>query len=171
MKTVKVRIEGISPLLQHRFPEEANPENKSKKKIKEYIAQIDCETALYKDEKGNIYQPSTHIFGCLIKAGSRFNFEKKQTYSSIIKSSLIVLPEAIPHIYKEWEIDRRNVVIQRARIMRARPRFNKWALEFKIEFDDELIGKDKLKEILDFAGQRIGIGDYQQRHTLWWGRF
>ncbi|GAI19389.1 unnamed protein product, partial [marine sediment metagenome] len=52
-------------------------------------------------------------------------------------------------------------VIQRARIMRARPRFDKWELDFTIDFDDEIIGKDKVNEILTYAGQRIGIGDYR----------
>jgi len=161
MKKVKVKIEGIAPLLQHRFPEEENPEHKSKKKIKEFPAREECEKSLYKDEKGTIYQPATHILGALIKAGARFQFERKLTYSSVIKSSVFVTPDAIPHICQEWVIDRRPVVIQRMRIMRARPRFDKWALEFEIEYDEEIIGKDKLKEILDYAGQRIGIGDYR----------
>lgn len=160
MEKVKIKIEGIGlGLLQHRFPEEDNPENKSKKKIKEFPAKAECEKALYCDEKGTIYQPATHILSALVKAGSQFGYEKKMTYSSIIKSSVFVTPDAIPHIFQNWVIDRRPVVIQRARIMRARPRFDKWALEFEIEFDEDIIGKDKIKEILEYAGTRKGIGD------------
>jgi len=158
---VKVEIEGTAPLLQHRFPEEENPERKSKKRIKEFAAREDCEKALYQDEKGEIYQPASHILGALVRAGARFLFERRASFSSVIKSSVIVKPDAIPHVFQKWAIDRRPVVIQRARIMRARPRFDKWALRFEIEFDEDLIGKDKLKEILDFAGARIGIGDFR----------
>jgi hypothetical protein len=159
MEKVKVVIEGVAPLLQHRFPIEEN--NKSKKKKKEYIPQEDAEKSLYRDEKGVIYEPATHIFGALIKAGIRFQYEKRQTYSNIIKSSVLVTPDAIPHKIQKWIIDSRPVVVMRARILRSRPKFEKWGLEFIIEYDDELIGKDRMKEILDYAGLRIGLGDYR----------
>jgi len=161
MKTVKIRIEGIKPLLQHRFPLEDNPENKSRKKKKEYNAQEDAKKALYQDEKGKIYQPSTHILGTMIKAGTQFIYEGRKTYKDIIKTCIIIDPDCIPHIHQKWEVDRQPVVIQKARIMRARPRFDKWALEFTIEYDEEIVGKDKLKDILEYAGARIGIGDFR----------
>jgi len=161
MEKIKVRIEGIVPLLQHRFPMEDNPEQKSIKRKKEYPAKEECEKALYADEKGKIYQPAEHILGALIKAGTNFLFEKKRTYRDVIKSSVFITPSIIYHEYQKWEIDRRSVVIIKARIVRARPRFDKWALSFAVEFDQEITNKGKIKEILDFAGQRIGIGDYR----------
>lgn len=161
MKSVKGRIEGIVPLLQHRFPMEDNAENKSAKRKKEYIAEEDCKKALYVDEKSKIYQPSEHILGALINAGKNFNYEKKRTYKDVIKSSVFITPATIVHEHQKWEIDRRPVVVMRARIVRARPRFDRWALSFAIEYDEEIMSKAKLKEILDYAGQRVGIGDYR----------
>lgn len=161
MEKIKVRIEGISPLLQHRFPMEDNQENKSAKRKKEYPAKEECEKALYADSKGKVYQPAEHILGALITAAKNFSYERKRTYKDVVKSSVFVTPDVIYHEYPKWEIDRRPVVVMRARIVRARPRFDKWALGFEIEFDNEVMGKDKLKEILEFAGQRVGIGDFR----------
>lgn len=168
MEKVLVKIEGIGGgLLQHRFPEDTSKVGKAGKAVKEYDDKKECEKALYVDEAGKIYQPATHILGCLINAGKQFQFKKQATYGAVIKSSLIVTPDAIPHLIPKWVIDRKPVVIMRARIMRARPLFPKWALEFTLEYDEELISKEKLKEMLDFAGQRVGIGDYRPLY----GRF
>ena len=171
MEKVKVKIEGVSPLLQHRFPEEENPEHKSKKIKKEFPAKEEAEKGLYKDPDGKIYQPANTIKGSLLRASTSFLYEKKTSYRQVIAGSVFITPDAIPHIYQKWVVDRQPVVIQRSRIMRARPRFDKWALEFEMEFDEQVISKDKLKEILDYAGQRKGIGDFRPEKGGSFGKF
>ena len=161
MDKVTIVIEGVAPLLQHRFPMEDNPETKSARKKQEYDAQKDCEKALYVDEKGIICQPATHILGSMIKAGTEFTYKGKKTYKEIIKSCVFIDQFLIPHLNQKWKIDRQAVVISRARIIRARPRFDKWKLKFTISFDNSVINSVTLKEILDCAGLRIGIGDYR----------
>lgn len=58
-------------------------------------------------------------------------------------------------------------MVQRARIVRARPRFDDWELSFQIINTDERIRKETLKQILSDAGRYFGIGDYHPR----FGRF
>ena len=54
----------------------------------------------------------------------------------------------------------RPVVVQRSRIIRARPKIENWELSFDIIFNDELIGEpDLIRQILEEAGQRIGLLD------------
>ena len=65
------------------------------------------------------------------------------------------------------EIDRRPAVIQRQRIVKSRPRFNSWEIEFTVNFDESRIKKETLKQILEEAGQSKGIGDYRPK----FGRF
>jgi hypothetical protein len=162
MEKVSVRIEGVPQgMMQHRFPMEDNPETKVGKRKKVYLDKEECEKSLYRDESGKIYQPSEHILGALINAGKNFTFEKKRTYKDVVKSSVFINPAIIYHENETWVVDRRPVTIQRARIVRARPLFPKWALSFEIEYDNELISKAKMKELLDYAGQRVGIGDYR----------
>jgi len=47
--------------------------------------------------------------------------------------------------------------------MRARPRFNKWALDFSIIVTHDALPKAVLKELLDHAGRYMGIGDYRPK--------
>jgi len=123
---------------------------------------------VYKDEKHNLCIPSEHIFGALIKAGVKFKYENRQTYKEIIKGGVIIEPDMIPLGKKKFdEIDTRSVVIQRARVIRWRPKFNEWEAQFVATIiDDENITTKTLKEIFDKAGQ-LGIGDYRPR----FGRF
>lgn len=168
MKRIEIEITGVAPLLQHRFDTENHGENKSKSKKKVYNPTEEAEKCLYKNEDG-IYQPSEHIFQSMIRASTDFKFEGKKTYKDVITSGIVVSPEEIPLIIElPYEIDARGVVIQRARVVRWRPRFNKWKLQFTIDIlDDENISVPVVKEILEKAGATKGIGDYRPR----FGRF
>lgn len=169
MKKINVEITGVAPLLQHRFATEEHGQNTSKSKKKVYDPKIEAERCLYKNTKGEIYQPAEHIFQSMVKAAVDFKFEKKRTYKDVITSGILVEPDEIPLIYdSSYEIDARGVVIQRSRIVRWRPRFNNWKLNFTINIlDDENISVPVLKEILEKAGATKGIGDYRPR----FGRF
>lgn len=164
---IAVSIEGIAPLLQHRFPEEEHEATGSRKKKKVYDPEEDAIAALYKKEDGTIYQPARHFEAALIKAAVAFKFEGRKTYKDAFKGGIFINPAEIVHKYPEWEIDRQPVVIQRARIMRARPRFDKWALDFEIEIIDDRIAVDVVKEALEYTGLYVGIGDLRPRY----GRF
>lgn len=169
MKTINCTIKGVAPLLHNRFAEEEHGANKSTGKKKVYDPVKIATKKLYKDAEGNICAPSEHIYSAMVKAGVDFKFEGRKTYMDIIKAGITVEPELIPMNKESWdEIDARPVVIQRARVMGWRPRFNEWELSFKILIlDDENIPVSTLKEILDRAGQRKGVGDYRPR----FGRF
>ena len=118
---------------------------------------------------GKIFQPAEHIYQSIIRASVDFKFEGKKSYKDVVTSSIVVEPEEIPMISeKPYEIDTRPVVIQRARVLKWRPLFRNWKLQFKITIlDDTNIQASTLKEILDKAGLTKGIGDYRPR----FGRF
>ena len=65
----------------------------------------------------------------------------------------------------------RSVVIGRARIMRSRPVFKKWQLEFELEIDEMEVPNDVVKEILEYSGKRVGIGDFRPEKGGSFGRF
>lgn len=168
MKTIEVEITGIAPLLQSRFPVEDFGIGQSKAKKKVYNPQEEAEKKLYKNKNG-IYQPSEHIYQSMIRAAVDFKFEGKKSYKDVITTGILVEPDEIPLITENsYEIDTRPVVIQRARVLCWRPKFNKWKLQFNITIlDDENISISVLKEILEKAGAAKGIGDYRPR----FGRF
>jgi len=172
MQKIKVTIKGISPLLMNRFPEsEGKLEEKSKKRMGNPDYDKEAEQKLYKLPNGTLYQPASHIEGCMIKASTGFQIagKRKKTYKDLVKGSVFVTPDAIPHKIQKYNIDRRSVVVPatRGRVMRARPILNEWSLSFTIEIRNDQLPIEVIKQILDTAGNEIGIGDFRPR----FGRF
>ena len=168
MEKYAVKTEGTVSLLQHRFEEPATDDpGKRKPGVPDYSHE--WEKALYKMEDGTIYQPSEHIEGAMVRAAANFQItgKGKKTYKDLVKSAVMIEPNFIPHKFQEFVIDRRMVRVQRARIMRERPRFDKWALEFQVIITEDQLSGAMLKEILDYAGRYMGIGDYRPKY----GRF
>jgi hypothetical protein len=63
---------------------------------------------------------------------------------------------------KKYEIDLRPVVVQKARIIRARPRIDKWKAKFDLIYNEEVFtgeGLDLLERIVTEAGIRCGLLD------------
>jgi hypothetical protein len=60
-----------------------------------------------------------------------------------------------------------TVVVQMSRVLRARPRFDEWALEFKIvNLDPGLLKRDMIYRILVDAGRFYGLGDFRPEFGL-----
>lgn len=174
MKTIEVKVQGVSPLLQHRFPEEEQ-EKKTKKKSAT-SSDGNVEVCLYRLPDGTIYQPSTHILGALKAAGGRYQISGrgKMTFRNVIGGGAVVIePDAIPHVFQKYEVDSRPVVnpSTRGRVVRKRPCFREWALSFKMLVDEAEIPLEVLKEILDVAGRSVGIGDFRPAKGGPFGRF
>ena len=172
MEIVETKIEGISPLLMHRFKVQDEDSKSKTKNLKK--TEDDIESYLYLDERGTLVQPSTHIIGALKKAGAKFQIsgQGKLTYKNLMGSGAVMIsPDMITHEIQTWEIDRRPVVVQRARIVRSRPMLKKWALSFQVDFDEDEITREVIKEIMDFAGRRVGIGDFRPEKGGPFGRF
>ena len=77
-----------------------------------------------------------------------------------IEPEEIVIKNSKGKEIKDYEIDRQPVVVNRARIIRARPKVAEWVLEFEILYDTRLIEPtEHLKPVLEEAGMRIGLLD------------
>jgi len=174
MKNIEVEVTGISPLLQHRFPMEDSDQQSTAKNRKQNTD--DVEKALYKLADGTIYQPCVHFISSLKKAGAKFQIpgQGKATYKNLIGSGAVLIsPEAIPHKNQNYEIDVRPVVVPatKGRVVRKRPIFKTWSLRFNVEFDEDEISAPTIKELLEYAGSRVGIGDFRPEKGGPFGRF
>ena len=73
---------------------------------------------------------------------------------------------------KNYEIDTRPVVIQRARVLKSRAKITDWKAKFEIVFNEKLIADAEIiKTVLTEAGMRIGIMDYRPQKSGWYGTF
>lgn len=168
-----VKIRGIVPLLINRYPIDATGITKKKPKGTLFNAKEAVEKCLYRNAKGEIYQPSDHIEGALIKVGSSINIAGagKKTYKDQMKTNIQVLPIEIPFPNGEkFATDVRLCVIPatRGRVPVARPRWDEWEFDFTIRvFDETLLSGEILRELLETAGTTKGIGTYRPK----FGRF
>jgi hypothetical protein len=184
MKIMKVTFKGIAPLLMNSnvcvnplHPitlERKQITGKRKKTEDDYLDLIilDLKGAMYYDEKLGPYIPAICVEATLREAA------KKIKKGTSVKSSLFVEPDFIKLEYegpREFEKlikderfrDVRPVTVQRSQVIKARPRFNSWAINFTITYDELILDQEAMGQIFDIAGRQIGICDYRPRY----GRF
>lgn len=160
---IKVAVKGTRPLLQNQFrvATEGPP-----KKGQVYDDEMEVKQRLIIDDKGKICQPALHFEAAMIKSAAEFKFQGRKTFKDLFKAAVFIEPMLIPHKLTRYVIDRQAVVIAKARIIRCRPRFDKWELYFTILVNDDRIQPLVVKQILENAGKYHGIGDYRPRFGL-----
>lgn len=172
MEEYKVELEGVTPLLFNRFIS-ASIESQTKKRAGATKEQ-NVEDKLYKIGD-KIYTPSTHISGMLINAAKNFKIQGKRTanYSKVVGSSVEVNPDAIIHKIQKWEAFSISAVnpMTRGRVISTRPKLDEWKIEFTIKFPEDDIPKEVMKNILDYGGQYVGIGDWRPEKKGKYGKF
>ena len=181
MISISVRIEGNTPLLMNRFTEDAeiavssgtSAAVKSRSKLS---PREQAEKKRYVDDKGNLYLPGPNIFACLIQAGTFHKIGKSKVTtlkSSLIPAGLSVTEIVCPLGTKEFEVDSRSVVIPATggRIMCHRPRLDSWGCDFTLEVDDDMFHPDFVREIVEDAGRKVGLGDFRPARKGPFGKF
>ncbi len=162
---IKISVKGTSSLLLHKFVVEDSKISKKKKKV--YVPEEEAEKVCYRTEDGQIYIPSTHFKGCMIKSAVDFIYSGRKTYKEYIKSGIFFKEKEIILTPQEYSISNLPVFISRARIMRSGPEFKECECTFTIEVINEDLDKSILKEILESAGKFQGVGDFRPEY----GRF
>jgi hypothetical protein len=177
---IKVKIEGISPLLMHRFTEaDQLAMNKSRSALKTGSKRLPREQAasyLYTNANEHPVLPSTNFLACLVDAG---RFIKVGTRSvSTLKSSLVpagieIEESEAPIDPNRWEVDSRPVVNPSTgnRAIAHRPRFDEWACEFTLAADEDLFGPELVRELVDIGGRRVGLCDHRPSRRGPFGKF
>ena len=182
---VQAKIRGTRPILFHSGAL-VDPQNEFTRRIKEIsskrpktdadqaeISELEYLGAFYCDDDGKIVMPDVNLMATIIEGAKKF---KK---GPAAKAGVFVDGHGdfdFPHKGDKspkalWEskkfADRRRVTIQRNSIIRVRPRFNDWSCEFELELDEGICDLSDVKQWLETAGNRSGLGDYRPMY----GRF
>lgn len=170
MKTIEVEIRGTSPLLIHRFSE-ASEQSKSSRRIQvgDRDPREEATKAAYIAPDGTYYFSAFSIPNAMGNAGSNHKMRgSRKSLRFIVPSAVRVTYEAITILNgngpaKDFEVDARPVTIPatKGRIMRYRPRFDQWGAKFTLSLDDESLDIATAHQLLNEAGQHIGIGDFR----------
>ena len=161
-----VQIKGVRPLLMHAPNGLGN--NPQRRRGEHPSPQEAVEAALYKDPQGNIVIPALNVKAMLREAGRNYKISgRRMTYGAAIRAGIDIEPFYIPLRHNGLKIDIRPVVVQRSRILRVRPRFDEWGLEFYIiNKDPNVLLRDTMRRIVEDAGKWIGLCDYRPEFGL-----
>ncbi|MBQ9407431.1 MAG: hypothetical protein IJU37_11935 [Desulfovibrio sp.] len=180
MLNINVTIQGVTPILMNRFTEE----NELKISSGSSAVQIghkgtpreQASKKTYSDNEGNLYIPGTNIFACIIEAGKFHKVGKTKVTtkkSSLIPAGMAVTEIVCPLNTKDFEVDSRSVVIPATggRIVAHRPRLDKWQLSFTLAVDESMFAPDLVRQIVDDAGCKVGLGDFRPNRKGPFGKF
>ena len=173
MKTINVEIEGTTPLLMNKYNVESElARQKGKRVTKTYDPKEESfKSAYWSADKKNLIIPGEIIYACLLNASS-FHKIGRRSAKSILAGSIRVEPGEISLGTKDFIIDTRPVVIQRARVLKSRARLDKWKASFKIVYNENLIGDPEIiRVVLEEAGLRIGLMDFRPQKSGFYGCF
>jgi hypothetical protein len=182
-KTVQFQIEGVAPLLMHNG-QLADPMNKFAKALKkvsskkkktdedyEELARHEFMGGLYVNEEGHPVIPG-EVLEATISSGA------KNTKKGKVAKSAIIVDGNFPVIYegpktaeKLFEDDNFRhvcgVKVGQARVMRTRPKFNKWAVKFTVHYLPDVLDEREIATFVEDAGRIYGLCDGRPR----FGRF
>ena len=179
---VILKITGLTPLIVHNG-QLADPLNKFSKAMKavtgkrkkvdadyEELARLEFLGGLYlKDSRPCM--PSQALEAMMISAA------KKQRKGADFKSGMLI--EESPYIEYDgptnpdelWADERFRIVagvkVSQSRVMRTRPQFPEWSIQFGVTYIEELLNKRDIIEVATIAGWQIGLCEWRPK----FGRF
>lgn len=182
MKKIKVQIKGTGKGLLMNSPLHMieNVKMESRPQMGRRENQIlspreQAEASAYWVTKGNrkeLYLSSEAVFRSMINASS-FHKIRKKSAKTTLAGAIRIEPDKIGLGTNKYEIDIRTVVIQRARVVKARALLPEWKVDFDIIYNDKLIGDstETMRQILVEAGERIGVLDFRPQKGGQFGTF
>lgn len=181
MKQVDVTIEGTTPLLCNRFTDAAQMAATNGNRLasvgEKGTPTEQAQARLYIGHDGNPIIPQPNLFRCLIDAGQFFKAGKSKITTqktSMIPACVEIEGLELPIQHREpWSVDTRAVRIPSTggRILCHRPCFYDWRLRFTLAIDTEMLSLRLMREIVDAAGKRIGLGDFRPACKGPFGKF
>ncbi len=179
LRNCKFKIIGLSPLLCHN-PASMVIDTAVKVKAKKiYDSKEEAEAGTYKDTAGRYVFPTMAFRSSLLEGlkGKKINKMSAPNFVSACVSIndqqefVTLCDPATFEPLTSYTVDVRRVVIQRAGVMRSRPRFEKWACILSLQLDVDSLTPKLIEESLNNAGAMIGVGDFRPSKKGMFGKF
>jgi len=173
---VDFTIEGVSPLLFHRWSNEAVAEKAAAAKGSRAKKTDNIESYLYRCDNGNIGLPGEYVRQSIVskkEGAARYRQDPRSPRKSAVDlftAGIVSLTDLADLKIKDPDyIDRRRVLVQRNAITRERPALRvgwKANVTFMVLLP-EYIDRMTLLDVLTNAGRLVGVGDFRPTY----GRF
>lgn len=175
---IETAITGTRPLIVHDVFKLANPLSQDSKLIKTFtgkrnktdadlleIARLEWNAGLYYNDQLGPIMPS-RCLAAMIRSAA-----KKKKMGKVVQESVVVLSD-VPIKYdgprdkvEMWKSELFAISVPAKVngniVMRTRPMFENWSLDFEIDVDEDQLNPTELNEFLQIAGKRIGLCDWR----------
>ena len=137
----------------------------------EEMSRLDFLGGLYVNNKSQVIIPS-EIIEATITNGAKVEKLGKLFKSSVFVNDHSILeydgPKSPDDLWKDENFKLVvGVKIGTARIMRTRPKFDKWSCKVEVDYLDESINEEMITRAITKAGILVGVGDWRPK----FGRF
>ena len=169
---VEVTIEGVAPIMFHRWSCEAVEAKANAAKGSAAKKTDDVESYLYRDAAGEIAIPGEYLRQAIIEAAKYRQDPRspRKSAKDLFKAAIISLTDLASTGATEPDyLDRRRVCVMRAAVTRVRPALNAgWSATFQLMVQvPEYISPQLLNAVIADAGHLVGVGDFRPSY----GRF
>lgn len=174
--TATVVIEGVAPLLFHRWSNEAIAEKAAAAKGSKAKKSDNIESYVYRCPDGTIGIPGEYLKGSICdprNGAAKYRQDPRSPRKSaldLFRAGVVVLTPIASLGKATWDyLDSRRVMVQRNGITRVRPAFLAgWRASFELSvLTPEYVRPAILHAVLSDAGRLVGLGDFRPSY----GRF
>jgi hypothetical protein len=179
MNIVTFRVVGISPLLMNSAAAFTIADD-GKAKTRQSIPppEVEAEAGTYRLSDGALGFPAAAFKKAVVSAAKGRKVGKLGLPGIVLASVFetteyvaLIDPDSEESIH-DYEIDIRGARPQKqGMVRRARPRVDAWACDVSLEYDEDLVTADLVRDLLERAGRNIGIGNFRPEKSGRYGRF
>ena len=181
MKNLLVTWKGLSPLIMHSC-QCVNPLHPIARELKKYtskrtkteedllkISDLEWESGAYWKDDIGLYIPGENV-EATIRNGAKLNKQGKNIERFVSVTYLYIPLDYGENLTKEQLInnyeyrDTRIMAVQRSKVVRTRPRFDQWRIQFNLMYDEEKIDLDAIIQALENAGKYVGLCDSRPKY-------
>ena len=169
---LKLRLEGISPLIVHKWSEKAKKQmlDKQMKRASQGKAakdpDADYRESLYIRDDGSYGFPAVAFKAAAVRAGTYCDMKMIFLRGAFHVEGDLVRIEGEP----EPREDMVRVGMGTADI-RYRPQFPKWATELDITYNGRALTPEQIVNLFEIAGFAVGVGEWRPEKDGQFGRF
>ena len=136
---------------------------------------VRAEYHCYRNSTGKCFIPSDQLRGSFINAGSAVKAKvggRSKSMKQVVAAMFMVTPDHI-ELPDYDSIDKRSAVNKnvKARVMVIRPKWSTWEAEFVLKVMNDTITKETITQIIEHAGNYVGIGSFRPTNNGMFGRF
>jgi len=167
-----VGIEGVAPILFHRWNCEAVEEKAKAAKGSKAKKTDNIESYVYRNGDGELCIPGEYLRRACVETGRSMQDPRspRKSAKDLFNAVIFSLTELASLGTADWDYeDRRRVVVQRNAITRMRPAMKEgWKAEFiMLVTEPGYVSPAMLQQVVSQAGRLCGLGDFRPTY----GRF